>query len=160
MRRGDDSRGGFDRTAGESHRTMPRDAALDPEWPTILWQFKHSGLTHAEFCRRRRLPLHTFWKQLYRHRAARRQAGPVVQGSAIGRPTAMPSPPFIPVTIIPATNDDARSGADPVSSPVELVLPRGRRIAVGPGFDFRTVLQLVELFEGRPSRPLTSPRTG
>jgi hypothetical protein len=36
----------------------------DPRWNALLDDFRNSGLTHAEFCRRRGVPLHTFRKRL------------------------------------------------------------------------------------------------
>jgi hypothetical protein len=129
---------------------MPHDIADDRNWPTTLDDFEHSGLTHAEFCRQRRLPLHTFRKQLYLHRAARRRDQPGAEGLTNGRSAPLPSPPFLPVSILPADKNQARRGSAPASSPVELFLPGGRRIAVGPGFDSGTLLQLIELLEGWP----------
>jgi hypothetical protein len=41
------------------------------EWERIVVEFETSGATHAEFCRRGRLSLHTFRRWLYRLRDAR-----------------------------------------------------------------------------------------
>lgn len=47
---------------------MPRPRIVDLGWTATLNDFRRSGLTQAEFCRRRDLPLHTFRKHLYRGR--------------------------------------------------------------------------------------------
>jgi len=44
---------------------MPRQATDDAQWHAAIADFRRSGLTQPEFCRRRRLPLHTFRRRLY-----------------------------------------------------------------------------------------------
>jgi hypothetical protein len=42
----------------------------DPRWDAILDDFRSSGLIHAEFCRRRRIPLSTLRRRFYRDRSS------------------------------------------------------------------------------------------
>jgi hypothetical protein len=117
---------------------MSRGHILDLRWNALLKDFRRSGLTHAEFCRRRGLSIHSFRKHLYR--------------TPTPKPT-LPQPPaparaadqFLPVTITPDLTP-----ANPVAQqPLELILPNGCRIAVAPGFDPRTLRQLIVIVEER-----------
>ena len=115
---------------------MPRPRTVDLRWNAILNDFRRSGLTQAEFCRRRELSLHSFRKHLYR------------PGST---PTASERPPaadhhFLPVTILP----DPTPSLAASRSHLELILPTGHRIAVPLGFDHRTLRHLIAVVEGRP----------
>ena len=115
---------------------MPGIPIDDPRWDDILGDFRNSGLTHVEFCRRRQLPLATFRRRLYRDRSARA----AVQASP---PSTMP---FLPVTVLPEPSHPA--SAPP--QPLELILPHGRRIAITPGFDAETLRRLLDVLEAPP----------
>jgi hypothetical protein len=52
---------------------MPRQATDDAQWQAAIADFRRSEPTQLEFCRRRGLPLHTFWRHLYAHPAAPRR---------------------------------------------------------------------------------------
>jgi hypothetical protein len=112
---------------------VPPLPITDPRWDALLDDFRHSGLTHAEFCRLRGVPVHTFRKRLYQDRDA-----------AI--PAADPAPQFLPVTVVP----DAPARPATAHTPLELILPHGRRIVVAPGFDPRTLRLLLDVLEGPP----------
>jgi hypothetical protein len=119
---------------------MPRSHILDLRWNALLNDFRRSALTHAEFCQRRGISIHSFRKRLY-------------QASAPKPTTANPhsadaAAHFLPVTILP---DPIPATADSASrQPLELLLPNGRRIAVAPGFDPHTLRQLIATVEERP----------
>lgn|SRR5512134_3970617 len=115
---------------------MPGIPLDDPRWEDILDDFRNSGLTHVEFCRRRQLPLSTFRRRLYRDRSTR--ATPQV-----ARPSTTP---FLPVTVRPEPTP--ASVAPP--QPLELILPHGRRIAIAPGFDAETLRRLLDVLEASP----------
>ena len=108
---------------------------LDLRWNALLGEFRRSGLTQAEFCRRRNISLHSFRKHLYSPRPSHDE-----------RPSAMADRPFLPVTILP----DPTASAPAPRSHLELVLPDGRRIAVAPGFDVDTLRRLLAVLEGSP----------
>lgn len=118
---------------------MPRSQVVDLRWNAILNDFRRSGLTQAEFCRRRDISLHSFRKRLYSPR--RSQAD-----SLNAHPAATASPHFLPVTILPSPI--APAPAPP--SHLELLLTDGRRIAVAPGFDADTLRRLLTVLEQTP----------
>jgi hypothetical protein len=70
---------------------MPRAHVVDLRWKAILNDFRRSGLTQAEFCRRRDISLHSFRKHLYSPRRSHDQ-----------RPSAFADQRFLPVTILAA----------------------------------------------------------
>jgi hypothetical protein len=118
---------------------VPRSRTVDLRWKSLLNEFRRSGLTQAEFCRRRQISLHSFRKHLYPPRPSRPAPGD-------DRPSADADPPFLPVTILP----DPTPSIAACPSHLELILPNGRRIAVAPGFDPRTLRHLIAVVEGRP----------
>ena len=118
---------------------MSRSRTVDLRWIALFNEFRRSGLTQAEFCRRQGISLHTFRKRLYQPR----QAKPVPTDH---RSPASPSQAFLPVTILP---DPAPTSNHP-HQPLELILPNGRRIAVAPGFDSQTLRRLVAVLEQHP----------
>jgi hypothetical protein len=118
---------------------MPRSRTVDLRWNAILNDFRRSGLTQAEFCRRREISLHAFRNHLYQPR-------PSKPAPSDNRTSAGPHNHFLPVTILP----------DPIPSTtasqphLELVLSSGRRIAVAPGFDDQTLRRLIAIVEESP----------
>src|SRR5438046_5145093 len=103
---------------------MPRGRILDLRWDALLQEFRRSGLTQAEFCRRRGLSLHSFRKHLYRVPAPK---------PTPANPLPVAADHFLPVTIVPTPIPAAAAAAPP--QPLELLLGKGRRIDVAPGFD-------------------------
>jgi hypothetical protein len=116
---------------------VPRRRTIDLRWKGLLNDFRRSGLTQAEFCRRRQISLHSFRKHLY-------QPQPSRTGSSEDRPATPADHHFLPVTILP---DPTPAGTDS-SSHLELILPNGRRIAVAAGFDPRTLRRFIAVVEG------------
>ena len=117
---------------------MSRSRTIDLRWNALLNDFRRSGLTQAEFCRRRQISLHSFRKHLYQPR-------PSTPAPSDDRSSAGADHHFLPVTIL----------ADPIldtaSQPhLELILSNGRRIAVAPGFDPQTLRRLIAVVEERP----------
>src|SRR3954465_9074037 len=103
---------------------MPRGHILDTRWNALLNDFRRSGLTHAEFCQRRGISIHSFRKRLY-------QAPTPKPTPAKPPSSADAAPHFLPVTIPPEPIPDTVASRQPL----ELLLNSGRRIAVAPGFD-------------------------
>ena len=118
---------------------MPRTRTVDLRWQALIQDFRKSGLTHAEFCRRRQISLHSFRKHLYQPR-------PSQPAPALDQPHADHDLQFLPVTILP--DPVPATAASP--SHLELILTDGRRIAVAPGFDPQTLRRLIAVLEGRP----------
>ena len=121
-------------------------------WAAILADFRRSGLTHVEFCRRRRISLHSFRSWLYRRRPDLHST-PVDPHPTPPVPVpAQSSPPqFLPVRIRPEPIPVGSTSQDcPFTPTLELVLPDDRRIRIAPGFDRATLHQLLDLLEERP----------
>src|SRR4051794_4201986 len=102
---------------------MPRGHILDLRWNALLNDFRRSGLTHAEFCQRRGISIHSFRKRLYRPPSPK----PIPANPPSSDGTA---PHFFPVIITP----DPSPATSASRQPLELLLDNGRRIAVAPGF--------------------------
>ena|SRR5438045_3519762 len=118
---------------------MPRGQILDLRWNALLKDFRRSGLTHAEFCERRGISIHSFRKHLYQASTPKpTPANPLAPDDA--------APHFLPVTILP----DPIPAAASSRQSLELLLGNGRRIAVAPGFDPQTLRQLIAVVEERP----------
>jgi hypothetical protein len=117
---------------------MPRGHILDLRWNALLNDFRRSGLTHAEFCQRRGISIHSFRKRLYQ--ASTPKPTPANHTSSDA------APHFLPVTILPDPIADTAASRQPL----ELLLNKGRRIAVAPGFDPQTLRQLIAVLEERP----------
>lgn len=109
--------------AGDSRKRRSRE-----EVRRLVDEFEASGLERARFCRRRNLALST----LQRHLRARRSA------TASGRAR------FVAVSVTPR----AEAVSKPGDTKLEVVLDRGRRIGVRPGFDTGTLRELVLALEG------------
>ena len=118
---------------------VPRSRTVDLCWKSLLNEFRRSGLTQAEFCRRRQISLPSFRKHLYQPR-------PSQTASSDGRPSAGADAQFLPVTILP----DPTPPITASPSHLELILSNGRRIAVAPGFDPQTLRHLIAVLEGHP----------
>jgi hypothetical protein len=118
---------------------VSRSRTIDLRWNALLNDFRRSGLTQAEFCRRRQISLHSLRKHLY-------QPIPSNPAPSDDRSSACAEQHFLPVTIL----------ADPVlsisaSQPhLQLILSNGRRIAVPLGFDPETLRRLIAVVEERP----------
>ena len=119
---------------------MPQSRTVDLRWNAILNDFRRSGLTHAEFCRLREIPLHTFRKHLNQARTPKSGSSP-----GNGRPSSIADHHFIPVTLLPDPTPTVR-----VSRPhLELVRPDGRRTAIAPGIDSETLRRVIAVVEER-----------
>ena len=118
---------------------MPRGHILDLRWNALFSDFRRSGLTHAEFCHRRGISIHSFRKRLYRVPTPK----PIPANPLSSDGT---DPHFFPVTITP----DPIPATSASRQPLELLLGNGRRIAVAPGFDPQTLRQLLATVEEPP----------
>ena len=121
-------------------------------WSAILADFRRSGLTHLEFCRRRHLSIHSFRHWLYRRRPDPHRT-PSHSRTAPTVPTPDPSSntQFLPVQIRPVSIPAAVTSPHTRSvPPLELVLADDRCIRVPSGFDPATLHQLLDTLEERP----------
>jgi hypothetical protein len=121
---------------------MPRGHILDLRWNALLNDFRRSGLTQAEFCERRGISIHSFRKHLYRV--------PAPKPTPANPPSSNAAAHFLPVTVLPEPIPPTTTATPSTPQPLELLLGNGRRIAVAPGFDPRTLRQLIAVVEERP----------
>jgi hypothetical protein len=123
------------------------------DWSAIMADFNRSGLTQAEFCRRRHISVSSFRSWLYGRRHGFPTSGPSESHcpAPASAPAKSPTPDFLPVHIRPdsriATSDDHVS--QPAAA-LELVLSDGHFVRVPPGFDAATLHQLLDVLEDRP----------
>ena len=124
---------------------MPRQTSDDAHWVAAIDDFRSSGLTQPEFCRRRGLPLHTFRRRLYARPGATTSPATGPDPAALISPD---TPLFLPVTLVadPTTPPPAAAPADPVV----LILDDRLRIAVAPSFDPETLRRLLDAIGARP----------
>ena len=117
----------------------------DQYWAGVIRDWRASGTSQKEFCRRRgiadRALNNWLYKSPYRERMARLLAIPA-QGDADTK-----TPRFVPLSVIDTT-PATRPHAGPPA--IEIVLESGPRVAVSPGFDRETLRQVVAVLEGRP----------
>jgi hypothetical protein len=116
---------------------MATETSTDLRWLALIRDFRRSGLTHAEFCREREISLHTFRKRLYGQKAL----APALDRKRDEVPLAPTR--FLPVALEPAGELPPVPPADPLA----VILPGGRRIVVGKGFDPETLRRLIEAIE-------------
>ena len=104
-------------------------------WPNLIAQWRLSGLTQAEFCSRRGLSLPTFRYHLYK--PPRRSGSP----RSLPGTNSTAAPLFLPVVCSSAPQPDP---VPPSTSPIEVILADGLRVAVAPGFDLQTLRRVVD----------------
>jgi hypothetical protein len=120
-------------------------------WSGILADFRRSGLTHVQFCRLRRISIHSFRDWLYRLRPglpARRSR--TDRSAPATSSTQADAPAFLPVHVRPqslAPISDHQVAQPP--APLELVLSDRAHLRVPVGFDPATLHQLLDVLEQR-----------
>jgi hypothetical protein len=121
---------------------MARVRRQAAEWVELIDRWQASGLSLPAFCERNGVNAGTMSGWVYKrtHKAtleeARREAG--------GEDTAAAAA-FVPVRVMGVEPEQPSPG----HSGVEVVIGRGRRVAVGAGFDAETLRRVVAVLEGR-----------
>ncbi len=105
----------------------PRDARKEQQWRRRIERWQASGLTVSAFCTRHGLAQPSFyaWRRELQRRAAEQ-------------------PAFVPVCVVGEDRPDRGGGVD-------VVLPKGRTVRVGPGFDAATLRQVLAVLEEESS---------
>jgi hypothetical protein len=120
------------------------------QWAMLIDQWRESGLSLPAFCGQRGISRGTMQNWVYKPglrsavEDARRAPRPRRDAPAVTAEAPAPPPAFLPVRVagvVPAAGAKADAA-------IEVVLGGGRRIAVGPGFDPETLLQVVATLEG------------
>jgi hypothetical protein len=116
-----------------------RDADKERFWRECISRWRSSGLSVRDFCRREALSEPSFYS--WRRELSQREANrPVSRRSARPRPRPTTTA-FMPVHVVASGSSD---------SAIEIVLPRGCRLRVRPGFDRATLETVLDLLEQRP----------
>jgi hypothetical protein len=102
----------------------PRDEGKERQWRQWLDAWRRSGLSVAAFCARHGLSQASCYA--WRRELARRDAA---------------RPAFVPVHVL---------AEEAAAESLAVVLPGGRTIRVGPGFDPTTLRLLLDVLEERP----------
>lgn len=117
-------------------------------WRAVVAACQRSGLSQAEFCRRRGIPPGTlaFWKYTLKHAAT---VGP--RPAATTPPTSA-GPTFLPVRVVPtpAPPGPPPSGPVPEAGLIEIVLATDRVVRVRGPVDLTWLGQLVRALEAAP----------
>lgn len=124
-----------------SQRGPQRDPGKQRFWSACVARWRRSGLSVREFCRGEALSEPSFYA--WRRILTQRQASPVDGGprSVAPRRPVSTSERFLPVQVVHPTPTAATA--------VEILLPRGRRLRVRPGFDRQTLEAVLDLLERR-----------
>ena len=117
-----------------------RDPAREKLWRRRIRDQQRSGLAVREFCLREGLKDWTF--RWWRQELARRDQEPSTapQGERID---ALPT--FLPVRVV-----DLEAVSHRPAPSIEIVLPTGPTVRVPPGFDPRTLGDVLAVLGGRP----------
>jgi hypothetical protein len=124
------------------HRRQQREAY----WRNIFVEQQASGLTHADFCRRRSISRaqYFWWKREIASRS--RAAGMRRWGQdASAKPMAL-TRSLVPVRVVRSVGAE-RSAAVPVGAVYEIVLTNQRRLRLSEAFDEVSVARLVSVLD-------------
>ena len=117
-----------------------RDPGKERFWRRTVEQWRRSGLSIRDFCRRHELSEPNFyaWRRTLDERD--RQQPPDE------------APRFVPLQVVPEDEPEtSTSTTDPAVSGLELLLDNGRVLRIGNAFDADTLRRLLPLLEeGRP----------
>ena len=123
---------------------MAEHGSRDEHWADVVSQWRASGLSQKEFCRRRdvsdRALNNWLYKSPYRERVAR-----ILAARSQDKLDAQ-TPRFLPVAVLSATPE---ADSEASRATIEVVLKSGSRIAVTPGFDAETLRRVVAVLEAR-----------
>jgi hypothetical protein len=126
--------------------------ARQRHWAAVIADFRRSGLTQAEFCRRRHVSIHAFRSRLYSPRHRFPPPGTPGTPNSLPRSTTArcSTPSFLPVHIRPhmsvpvAHHDFSKRPTE-----LELVVGDEHLIRIPTGFDPATLGRLLDLLESR-----------
>ena len=116
--------------------TPPQPTSRRAHWQALIEACRRSGLSQAEFCRRRGLRPGTlaFWK----HTLTR------ATGTARRRRPAAPA--FVPVRVVPSSGPSPSAAIAP-SGEIDIVLSRDRHVRVRGPVDVAWLGQVVRTLE-------------
>jgi len=120
-------------------------------WSAVIADFRRSGLTQVEFCRRRQISLHSFRSWLYSLNRALPTPSPSTRVGAqpFSAPSHASTPPFLPVHVRSDSVATADYGVPQSPAMLELVVGAEHHVRVPVGFDPATLGRLLDLLESR-----------
>src|SRR4051794_29489111 len=107
-------------------RGNPRDPRKERFWRRMIQQWRRSGLSARAFCQQHGLSEPNFYA--WRRTLADRDAEAIA---------------FVPVEVLPEPSPPANTAGPGL----ELLLPGGRVLRIGPGFDGPTLRRLLAVLE-------------
>jgi hypothetical protein len=123
------------------------------DWAAVMADFDRSGLTQAEFCRRRQISVSSFRSWLYGLRHGIPTAGPSQsrRPAPVSAPASSSPTTFLPVLVrsqssVPTV--DFHVSQPPAS--LEIVVSDRHIVRIQPGFDSATLHKLLDVLEDRP----------
>jgi hypothetical protein len=123
-----------------------RDPAREKLWRRTIQEQQQSGLSVRVFCAREGLKDGNFlrWRREL-NRRDRENSTTVPNSATIGPTEPRISPAFLPVRVVDADHTPSLP-----APPIEIVLECGPTVRVPPGFDPRTLGDVLAVLEGRP----------
>lgn len=131
------------------------DSRKEEYWRDVVRRCEQSGQSVRAFCAAAGVKESAFywWRGRLVGRGGKKDLSPAVPTAVIAakrstsrRPTSRPLPPptggFVPVQVV--------MDRPMLESGVEICLPGGRRVAVQPGFDGKTLADVLAVLEVRP----------
>ena len=126
-------------------------------WDGLIGEYRASGLSQVEFCRRRKISVYSLRAWLYQRDLRSARADLAAVGNAKSgadskavvagdRPAVETGGAFLPIHVTADAAEPLRL-AEPTAARLELLLANGRRVAVRPGFDAATLGQLLRALE-------------
>jgi transposase len=109
------------------------DSGKQRHWLDLIHLWQRSGLSVRAFCRRQRVSEPSFycWRRTLRQRG-------LFEAESAKDTVKIETPAFVQVTV-----DDGAAAR----KSIEVVLAKGRRLRVRPGFDANTLRQLLRVLE-------------
>ena len=116
----------------------PRPTLRRAHWQALLEACRRSGLSQAEFCRRRGIPPGTlaFWKHT------------LMRPARTSHPARPAAPTFVPVRVVaPPRLVDTAGATTTASGEIEIILDGGRQVRVRGQVEVSWLRQVVRMVE-------------
>ena len=120
-------------------------------WSAVFADFRRSGLTQVEFCRRRQISVHSFRSWLYSLNRIPRASSPTTAAGTqrVSAQNASSTPSFVPVRVRSKSVATAEHDFSQSPAMLELVVGDDHHVRVPVGFDPATLRRLLDLLESR-----------
>lgn len=117
-------------------------------WDGVIAEYRAGGVSQEAFCRRRGLSVHSLRAWLYQPQLQAARAA--ARGDLTsGRTPSADAGGFLPIHVV-AERAESLPVEGGLEVPLEVLLDKGRRVAVRRGFDAATLVELLAALEQRP----------